>query len=72
MAASEFKSANIRLTFDNGLDDKGKTKKKVKAYHNVTETAAADAIHEVAIVLTNLGTKELMFLEKQSGLNIYA
>ncbi|MBZ5201404.1 DUF1659 domain-containing protein [Planomicrobium chinense] len=72
MAASEFKNASIRCTYDNGLDDKGKTKKKVKAYHNVTETAAADAIHAVAIVLTGFGTKELMFLEKQSGLNIYA
>ncbi|MDN7245693.1 DUF1659 domain-containing protein [Planococcus shenhongbingii] len=72
MAASEFKNANIRCTFDNGLDDKGKTKKKVKAYHNVRETAAADGIYAVAIVLSDFGTKELLFLEKQSGLNIYA
>ena len=72
MAVSEFKSASIRCTFDNGLDDKGKAKKKVKAYHNVTETAAATEIFEVAVVLADLGTKPMMFVEKQSGLNIFA
>ncbi|MDN7240543.1 DUF1659 domain-containing protein [Planococcus sp. N028] len=71
MANSDFKGASIRLIFDNGLDDKGKVKKKVKVYQNVTEEAAADAIFEVARVLGEFGTKPLMFLEKQKGETIY-
>ncbi|TWT26083.1 DUF1659 domain-containing protein [Planomicrobium sp. CPCC 101110] len=72
MANSDFKSANIRLTFDNGLDESGKPKKKVKVYQNVTEAAGADAIFEVARVLGSFGTKPLMFLEKQQDETIYA
>lgn len=72
MANSNFKNASIRCTFDNGLDDNGKPKKKVKVYHNVTEAASADAIFAAASVLTDFDTKPLMYLEKQSNLNIYA
>lgn len=72
MAVAEFKSASIRCTFDNGLDEEGKTKKKLKSYHNVTEAAGADAIVATVNVLAGFGTKPLMFLEKQSGQNIYA
>ena len=72
MANSDFKGASIRCTFENGLDDKGQVKKKVKVYQNVTEAAGADAIFEVSRVLTDFGTKPLMFLEKQSGITIYA
>ncbi|UJF28369.1 DUF1659 domain-containing protein [Planococcus sp. 107-1] len=72
MAISEFKSASIRCTFDLGLDSKGKPKKKVKAYHNVTEAAGATQIFEVAVVLADFGTKPMMLVEKQSGLNIFA
>jgi hypothetical protein len=72
MANIDFKSASMRLTFDNGLDENGKVKKKVKVYPNVTEAAGADAIFEVSRVLTDFGTKPLMFLEKQSGETIYA
>ncbi|MGI2326653.1 DUF1659 domain-containing protein [Planococcus sp. YIM B11945] len=71
MANSDFKSASIRLTYENGLDDKGKVKTKVKAYQNVTEAAAADEIFEVGRVLSEFGTKPLMTLEKQSGITIY-
>lgn len=72
MANSDFKNASIRCTFDHGLDENGKVKKKVKMYHNVTDVAAADAIYEAARVLTDFGTKPLIYLEKQSNLNIYA
>ncbi|HSI68100.1 MAG TPA: DUF1659 domain-containing protein [Planococcus sp. (in: firmicutes)] len=72
MAMSEFKGASIRCTFEDGLDVNGRVKKKIKAYHNVTESASATEIFEVAEVLTNLGTKPLMFLEKQSAQTIYS
>ncbi|RNF41115.1 DUF1659 domain-containing protein [Planococcus salinus] len=72
MAASDFKNASIRCTFENGMGEDGKLLKKVKSYHHVTETAGATEIFEVATVLTNLGTKPLMFLEKQSAESIYA
>ncbi|XKE96240.1 DUF1659 domain-containing protein [Metaplanococcus flavidus] len=72
MANSNFKKASIRLTFDNGFDALGKPRKKVKAYHNVKDTASATEIFESARVLTELGNKPLMDLEKQSNLSIYA
>lgn len=71
MARSEFKAASIRCTFDYGLDDAGKMKKKVKSYHNVTEAAQPTEIYNAVQVLTELGTKPLLFLEKQSGLSIF-
>ena len=72
MANSNFKKASIRLTFDNGFDALGKPRKKVKAYHNVSDLASATAIFESARVLTEFGNKPLMDLEKQSSLSIYA
>lgn len=72
MANSDFKKASIRLTFDNGFDALGKPRKKVKAYHNVSDTASATGIFESARVLTEFGSKPLMDLEKQSNLSIYA
>lgn len=72
MAVLQFKSATMRCTFDDGLDSKGKPKKKVKTYQNVTETASADAIHAVAIVLEGFGTKPLVTLEKHAGQEIFA
>ncbi|MFC3211644.1 MULTISPECIES: DUF1659 domain-containing protein [Planomicrobium] len=72
MANSNFKKASIRLTFDNGFDALGKPRKKVKAYHNVSDLASATGIFESARVLTEFGNKPLMDLEKQSSLSIYA
>lgn len=72
MATSNFKNASIRLTFDNGVDALGKPKKKLKAYHNVSDSAAATPIFETARVLTDFGMKPLINLEKQSNLSIYA
>ena len=72
MAVAEFKSASIRCTLDNGVDGEGKTVKKVKAYHNVTDAAGANEILAAVTVLTGFGTKPLMFLEKQTAQNIYA
>jgi len=71
MANSDFKSASIRLTFDNGLDENGKAKRKVKVYQNVSEAAGADAIFEVSRVLSEFGTKSLIVLEKQKDETIY-
>lgn len=72
MANSNFKNASIRLTFDNGVDELGKPKKKLKAYHNVSDAAAATEVFETARVLTDFGMKPLINLEKQSNLSIYA
>lgn len=72
MANSNFKNASIRLTFSNGVDELGKPRKKVKAYHNVSDTAAATEIFESARVLTEFGMKPLMNLEKQSNVSIYS
>lgn len=71
MAFSDFKSASMRLTFDNGLDEQGRLKRKVKAYQNVAEAATADGIFQAAQVLETFGTKPLMELEKISGSSIY-
>lgn len=71
MAYSDFKSASIRCTYDNGLDTNGKVKRKFKSYHNVKEAAAVDGIFGTAAVLTNFGTKTLMNVEKQSASTIY-
>ncbi|WP_033541561.1 DUF1659 domain-containing protein [Planococcus sp. CAU13] len=72
MANSNFKNASIRLTFSNGVDALGKPRKKVKAYHNVSDAASPDEIYETARVLTEFGMKPLMNLEKQSNLSIYS
>ena len=71
MAFSDFKNASVRLTFDNGLDENGRLKRKVKAYQNVAEAATADGIFQAAQVLETFGTKPLMELEKISGSSIY-
>lgn len=71
MAFSDFKNASMRLTFDNGLDEQGRLKRKVKAYQNVAEAATADRIFQAAQVLETFGTKPLMELEKISGSSIY-
>ena len=71
MAFSDFKNASMRLTFDNGLDEQGRLKRKVKAYQNVAEAATADGIFHAAQVLETFGTKPLMELEKISGSSIY-
>lgn len=71
MAFSDFKNASMRLTFDNGLDEQGRLKRKVKAYQNVAEAATADGIFQAAQVLESFGTKPLMELEKISGSSIY-
>lgn len=71
MAFSDFKNASMRLTFDNGLDENGRLKRKVKAYQNVAEAATADGIFQTAQVLETFGTKPLMELEKISGSSIY-
>ncbi|ANU19404.1 hypothetical protein BBI15_03865 [Planococcus plakortidis] len=71
MAFSDFKNASMRLTFDNGLDENGRLKRKVKAYQNVAEAATADGIFQAAQVLETFGTKPLMELEKISGSSIY-
>lgn len=71
MAFSDFKNASIRCTYENGLDANGKVKKKIKAYHNVKETAATDNIFGATAVLANFGTRTLMDVEKQSTVTIY-
>ncbi|MBT2582211.1 DUF1659 domain-containing protein [Planococcus sp. ISL-109] len=71
MAYSDFKNASMRLTFDNGLDEQGRLKRKVKAYQNVTENASPAGMFTVAQVLEAFGTKPLMELEKISGSSIY-
>ena len=71
MAYSDFKNASMRLTFDNGLDEQGRLKRKIKAYQNVAENASPAGIFAAAQVLEAFGTKPLMELEKISGSSIY-
>ncbi|WP_162287812.1 DUF1659 domain-containing protein [Indiicoccus explosivorum] len=72
MAVSEFSEAVLRVTLDDGVDENGKQKKKVKAYRHASETATPDSMSQSAQLLAGFGTKPLISVEKQTVHNIYA
>ncbi|MFC4356225.1 DUF1659 domain-containing protein [Chryseomicrobium palamuruense] len=71
MAAYNFKSAVLRLVYDDGLTIDGKPKRKVKTYSGMLESATADQMVQAADAFSSLSSKALIGAEKQQISDIY-
>ncbi|MFS0864637.1 DUF1659 domain-containing protein [Fredinandcohnia sp. 179-A 10B2 NHS] len=64
MATSLIKDSQLRLIFENGLDEFGEMKYQNKNYNNIKVTATADQLYAVAGAITDLQSRELVDIER--------
>lgn len=46
--------SKLKITFDNGVDEKGKTKKRTKTYSNIKPSANDQDVYDVATTFVGL------------------
>lgn len=64
MAAYQFQSASLVLSYDAGINDKNETIVKTATYRNVKENASAAGLAAVATALGDLSDFTLIDVEK--------
>ena len=64
MAAANIKDTNIRLLFDGGLDQYGKTVVKSKSYNNINPEASSDQLYKAAQAIASLSGLPLFTVER--------
>ncbi|WLR43166.1 DUF1659 domain-containing protein [Bacillus carboniphilus] len=67
MANSTITSSQLRLIFEEGLDEQGKTVFSYKSYNNVKAEATAEQLFAVANKLVSLQTKPLFEVERNDS-----
>lgn len=64
MAQAIITGSKLRLSYEIGLDDKGKPIFKSKTYANVVEEATTDQLHQVGQALASLSNYPLSGMER--------
>ncbi|MCH1625196.1 DUF1659 domain-containing protein [Fredinandcohnia quinoae] len=67
MAQAFIKDSQLRLVFEDGLDDKGKMTFKNKNYNNIKPTATSDGLYAVAEAIDGLQSRALVNVERNDS-----
>jgi hypothetical protein len=67
MANVVIQDRQLRLVFENGVDEKGKPKYKSKNFNNIKMDADADALLDVAQAIADLQTLTLSHVEQNDS-----
>ncbi|MDZ5473039.1 DUF1659 domain-containing protein [Bacillus sp. 31A1R] len=70
MAQQMILSSKLRLVFDGGMDDNGKTIYKNKTYSNIRREATADQLLQAGQALANLSVNALVSVERTDNFEI--
>jgi len=70
MAQQMILSSKLRLVFDGGMDDNGKTIYKPKTYSNIRREATADQLLQAGQALANLSVNALVSVERTDNFEI--
>ncbi|OMP67880.1 DUF1659 domain-containing protein [Domibacillus epiphyticus] len=63
MAQATLNKSTLRLVFDNGIDESGKSVYKTKSYSNVNTAATADQLQAAAAAIATLSSMPLSSIE---------
>ncbi|MEH7388523.1 DUF1659 domain-containing protein, partial [Bacillus sp. JJ1521] len=69
-ATQDVQSTQLRLVFENGIDEKGKEIFKNKNYNNINPAVSADALYSVAIAIEKLQSLQLVTLERNNSYSL--
>lgn len=72
MAVQVLIDSQLRLVFDMGMDENGKTIFKNKNYNNVKTAATADQLLQTAQAIASLQTETLALVERNNSNQITA
>ncbi|WP_338452561.1 DUF1659 domain-containing protein [Niallia oryzisoli] len=72
MAQTLIKSMKLRLTFEKGIDEGGKSIFKTKTYSGVVESATADQLYQIGQSLASLSIHPLATVEKNGMYEVMA
>ena len=72
MAQQVLIDSQLRLVFDMGMDENGKTIFKNKNYNNVKTSATADQLLQAAQAIAGLQTETLALVERNNSSQITA
>ncbi|MCT4619344.1 MAG: DUF1659 domain-containing protein [Marinisporobacter sp.] len=56
--------SKVKITFSNGVDEKGKEKKRSKTYSNIKPAATDEEIYDVALTLIGLQSSKALEVER--------
>lgn len=70
MAMAMLKDSNIKLLFEAGIDEMGKSIFKGKTYRNVRKDATADHVQQAAVALGSLSANTLSSVERNDSFDI--
>ncbi|WP_243291685.1 DUF1659 domain-containing protein [Bacillus sp. FJAT-47783] len=70
MAMTQLMDTQLRLVFQNGVDEEGKPKLKNKNFNNVDTTATADQLYAAAQAIASLQKKPLVAIERNDSQQI--
>ncbi|WP_458411759.1 DUF1659 domain-containing protein [Schinkia sp. CFF1] len=72
MAAEVMNDSQLRLQYDQGVDDEGNHIYKTKNYNNLKTTATPDGIQSVALAMAGLQQYTLISIQRNSNYEITA
>lgn len=70
MANIQLMDSQLRLVFQNGVDEEGKPKLKNKNFNNVDTNTTADQLYSVAQAIASLQAKPLVAIERNDSQQI--
>lgn len=72
MAAANLYETKLRMTFETGMDEKGKPIYKAKTLNNIKKEATTDQLFQVAQALSVLSNDSLFKIERNDTTDITA
>lgn len=72
MAVTMLMDSQLRLTYENGMDEKGNVLMKRKNYSNIKLTATPDQLLTAAQAIASLQTQSLLLVERNDTNQINA
>jgi hypothetical protein len=72
MAAANLYDTKLRMTFETGMDEKGKPIYKAKTLNNIRKEATTDQLFQVAQALSTLSNDSLFKIERNDTTDITA
>lgn len=72
MAVATLYETKLRMTFETGMDEKGKPIYKAKTLNNIKKEATTDQLFQVAQALSSLSNDSLFKIERNDTTDITA
>lgn len=72
MAVANLYETKLRMTFETGMDEKGKPIYKAKTLNNIKKEATTDQLFQVAQALSSLSNDSLFKIERNDTTDITA